>query len=161
MQLPEPLTGKTRTLEEISEGASATLVMFICNHCPFVKLLKGKGFSPSMQDSIFTVTLPLQCSRMWRTKEKLAHHAEGMVDLAKDYQSRGLATVAISPNSVKTHPQDGPEEMAADAQTFGKPPYASLQVAMGLQLVMPHSVHGFASCQHRRHSMIVEEHACP
>ncbi|CAK0780999.1 hypothetical protein CVIRNUC_005250 [Coccomyxa viridis] len=88
-QLPEPVTGKIRTLEEISEGASATLVMFICNHCPFVKLLK-----------------------------------EGMVNLAKDYQSRGLATVAISSNSVKTHPQDGPEEMAADAQAFGYPfPY--------------------------------------
>ncbi len=36
MQLPEPVTGKIRTLEEISEGASATLIMFLCNHCPFV-----------------------------------------------------------------------------------------------------------------------------
>ena len=41
MQLLEPLTGQDRTLDEISAGASATLVMFICNHCPFVKLLKG------------------------------------------------------------------------------------------------------------------------
>jgi len=41
MQLPEPLTGKTHTLEEISQGAAATLVMWISNHCPFVKLLKG------------------------------------------------------------------------------------------------------------------------
>ena len=50
------------------------------------------------------------------------YHAEGVVDLAKDYQSKGVAMVAISSNSVKTHPQDGPEEMASDAQTFGKPP---------------------------------------
>lgn len=41
MQLSEPLIGKTRTLEDISKGAAATLVMFVCNHCPFVKLLKG------------------------------------------------------------------------------------------------------------------------
>ena len=38
MQLPEPLTGKTVSLEE-SKGAKATLVMFICNHCPFVSSL--------------------------------------------------------------------------------------------------------------------------
>ena len=45
VQLPEPLTGQDRTLDEISAGASATLVMFISNHCPFVKLLKGVVFS--------------------------------------------------------------------------------------------------------------------
>lgn len=39
MQLPEPLTGKTVTLADVS-GSKATLVMFICNHCPFVVLLK-------------------------------------------------------------------------------------------------------------------------
>ena len=38
MQLPEPLTGKTVSLDE-SKGAKATLVMFICNHCPFVSSL--------------------------------------------------------------------------------------------------------------------------
>ena len=83
------------------------------------------------------------------------------MNLAKDYQSRGLATVAISSNSVKTHPQDGPEEMAADAQAFGKPPCSSLQVAMGSEHVMSHSVHGFTICDHRRHSISVREHACP
>ena len=46
-------------------------------------------------------------------------HAEGIASLAKDYQSRGVAVVAISSNSVKTHPQDGPDEMAADAKQFG------------------------------------------
>ncbi|XP_062099085.1 uncharacterized protein LOC133805004 [Humulus lupulus] len=38
-QLPEPLTGKVWTLEDF-ESYPALLVMFICNHCPFVKLLK-------------------------------------------------------------------------------------------------------------------------
>ena len=34
--LIEPLTGKIRTLGEL-RSAKGTLVMFICNHCPFVK----------------------------------------------------------------------------------------------------------------------------
>lgn len=34
-KLPEPLTGKTVGLNEI-KGKNGTLVMFICNHCPFV-----------------------------------------------------------------------------------------------------------------------------
>ena len=38
LQLPEPLTGKIVSLDE-SKGAKAILVMFICNHCPFVSLL--------------------------------------------------------------------------------------------------------------------------
>ncbi|CAN1234900.1 hypothetical protein LINPERPRIM_LOCUS4339 [Linum perenne] len=38
-QLPEPLTGKTWELEDF-ESHPGLLVMFICNHCPFVKHLK-------------------------------------------------------------------------------------------------------------------------
>lgn len=34
--LPEPLTGKMRSLKEL-KGEIATVVMFICNHCPYVK----------------------------------------------------------------------------------------------------------------------------
>jgi peroxiredoxin len=36
--LPEPATGKTVSLEDFS-GASALLVVFMCNHCPYVKHL--------------------------------------------------------------------------------------------------------------------------
>ncbi|CAI9115670.1 OLC1v1016645C2 [Oldenlandia corymbosa var. corymbosa] len=38
-ELPEPLTGKTWTLEDF-EAYPALLVIFICNHCPFVIHLK-------------------------------------------------------------------------------------------------------------------------
>ncbi|EYU17423.1 hypothetical protein ABFS82_03G088800 [Erythranthe guttata] len=38
-ELPEPLTGKTWKLDDF-EPYPALLVMFICNHCPFVKHLK-------------------------------------------------------------------------------------------------------------------------
>lgn len=84
MQLPEPLTGKQLSLDDVAKDAPALLVMFICNHCPFVVLLK-----------------------------------EAIVEVTKEYMERGLAAVAISSNSIKTHPQDGPEHMAADAKKFG------------------------------------------
>ena len=42
-----------------------------------------------------------------------------IVKLAKDYQPQGVAIAAISSNSVKTHPQDGPDQMAADAKQLG------------------------------------------
>lgn len=35
-RLPEPLTGKDRALADV-RGTRGTLVMFICNHCPYVK----------------------------------------------------------------------------------------------------------------------------
>ncbi|XP_057449966.1 uncharacterized protein LOC130741167 [Lotus japonicus] len=87
-QLPEPLTGKVWTLEDF-EAHPALLVMFVCNHCPFVIHLK-----------------------------------KDIVKLTKFYMKKGLAAIAISSNSVATHPQDGPEFMAEDAKLFDYPfPY--------------------------------------
>lgn len=43
-----------------------------------------------------------------------------LVQVASEYKAKGVATVAISSNSIQTHPQDGPEEMAKDAKEFGK-----------------------------------------
>ncbi|CAD6226098.1 unnamed protein product [Miscanthus lutarioriparius] len=81
-ELPEPLTGKLWTLDDF-EGNSALLVMFICNHCPFVKHLK-----------------------------------KDIAKLTSFYVEKGLGAVAISSNSVRTHPQDGPERMAEEAKLF-------------------------------------------
>ncbi|KAA8538310.1 hypothetical protein F0562_027867 [Nyssa sinensis] len=87
-QLPEPLTGKMWKLEDF-ESCPALLVMFICNHCPFVKHLK-----------------------------------KDIAKLSKFYMKKGLAVVAISSNSVATHPQDGPQFMAEEAKLFNYPfPY--------------------------------------
>lgn len=69
-QLLEPLTGKTVQLSSYAAGAPATLVMFICNHCPFVVHLKP-----------------------------------ALTELAKEYQEKGVKVLAISSNSVETHPQ--------------------------------------------------------
>jgi hypothetical protein len=46
LQLPEPLTGKTVKLSDFA-GKQALLVMFICNHCPYVVHLKGEGPGPA------------------------------------------------------------------------------------------------------------------
>lgn len=86
--LPEPLTGKMVSLSDV-RGSKATVVMIICNHCPFVIMLK-----------------------------------QAIVQLANDYKTKGVGFVAISSNSVETHPQDGPEKMAEDAKIQGYPfPY--------------------------------------
>eukprot|EP00884_Botryococcus_braunii_P017572 jgi/Botrbrau1/4499/Bobra.0220s0032.1 len=81
-KLLEPLTGKEWSLANFQ--GSPLLVMFICNHCPFVVLLK-----------------------------------EAIAALAREYQAKGFGVVAISSNSIITHPQDGPEKMAEDATKFG------------------------------------------
>ncbi|MDX1910773.1 MAG: thioredoxin family protein [Saprospiraceae bacterium] len=35
-ELPNPATGKTVGLRDVAAGAKATVVMFLCNHCPYV-----------------------------------------------------------------------------------------------------------------------------
>ncbi len=75
--------GRTVRLGEFA-AAKALVVMFLSNHCPFVK-----------------------------------HIQSGIVALARDYQPRGVAFVAIASNDVGTHPQDGPAEMVREAQAAG------------------------------------------
>jgi thiol-disulfide isomerase/thioredoxin len=64
--------------------APALLVMFICNHCPFVKYIRA-----------------------------------GLAQFARDYQTRGLATVAISSNDVASYPDDSPARMAKEKRAAG------------------------------------------
>lgn len=78
--LPDVVTGETITLERFA-GAPALLVMFICQHCPFVK-----------------------------------HVQEELARIGRDYGNQGVGVVAISANSVETHPQDSPEHLKAMAE---------------------------------------------
>jgi len=67
----------------------ATVVMFICNHCPFV-----------------------------------IHVNQGLVDLANDYRSKGVAFIAISSNDVENYPDDAPDKMRIVAKVLRYPfPY--------------------------------------
>ncbi len=85
-QLKNAVDGQVVALRDFQDEA-ALLVMFICNHCPYVQ-----------------------------------HVLSELGRVAADYTPRGLAVVAINSNSVRTHPQDGPEHMkklaGAEGWTF-------------------------------------------
>jgi peroxiredoxin len=76
-------TGKTVKLSDFS-SAPALLVVFMCNHCPYVK-----------------------------------HVAEGLAQLARDYQAKGVAVVGINSNDIAKYPDDGPAKMAAEVKSRG------------------------------------------
>ena len=75
--------GKTVALTDF-DRARALLVVFMCNHCPFVK-----------------------------------HILDDFVALAKEYQARGAAVVAINSNDVDSYPDDRPDLMAEVARGKG------------------------------------------
>lgn len=81
-QLADP-TGKHFSLASFKDKP-VLLVMFICNHCPYVKHLRG-----------------------------------GLVQLAHDYQPKGVGFVAINANDIATHPEDSPPRMAEEAKAAG------------------------------------------
>lgn len=80
--LPDVVTGKSISLETFA-GKSALLVMFICQHCPFVKHVQGE-----------------------------------LARLGQDYIPQNVGILAISSNSVQTHPQDAPEHLKEMAETL-------------------------------------------
>lgn len=73
--LKDTVSDKTLMLSELKSDI-ATVVIFICNHCPYVKHINSK-----------------------------------LVEIANEYQKKGIRFIAISSNSIETHPQDGPEFM--------------------------------------------------
>jgi len=80
--LPEPATGKTISLSDFK--AKPLLVVFICNHCPYV-----------------------------------LHIADKLVEIAREYQKKGVEFVAINSNDVANYPDDSPEKMPAMSERFG------------------------------------------
>lgn len=81
--LHDTVSGQQLSLNEL-KSEKATVIMFICNHCPFVK-----------------------------------HVDEGIVQLAKDYQEKGVSFIAISSNDIENYPQDRPELMKEEAEKEG------------------------------------------
>lgn len=81
--LPDVVSGQPISLTDFSDAA-ALLVVFMCQHCPFVK-----------------------------------HVEQELARLGQDYVPQGMSMVAISANSVQTHPQDDPEHLKAMAERLG------------------------------------------
>jgi len=82
-RLTDTVSEKTVSLSDLKD-APALVVMFICNHCPYVK-----------------------------------HIQEGMVQMARDLQAKGVAVVAISSNDARAYSQDGPTAMKSEARSAG------------------------------------------
>jgi len=87
-RLLDVVSGKHISFSDI-RGPQGTVVLFICNHCPYV-----------------------------------IHMRSALLKVAREYLDKGLGFVAISSNFIGTHPQDGPEQMKALAESDGFPfPY--------------------------------------
>ncbi len=86
--LPDTVTGTSVSSQSLL-GGPACVVVFICNHCPYV-----------------------------------VHIREELARFGRWCESLGVKVVAVSSNDVATYPQDGPEQMAAEARRVGYPfPY--------------------------------------
>lgn len=81
--LLDTVSGHSVELQK-AKGTKGTVIMFICNHCPFVK-----------------------------------HVNPEVVQLAKEYQSKGIGFVAISSNDVENYPDDAPHLMTENAREEG------------------------------------------
>lgn len=79
--LRDSVSEKLISLHEIKSD-KATVIMFICNHCPYVKLILDK-----------------------------------LVDVAKEYQAKGVSFVAINSNDIKNYPEDAPDQMKIIAKS--------------------------------------------
>ena len=86
--LPDAVSGKKMSLAQLKSN-KATVIMFICNHCPFVQ-----------------------------------HIQEKLVEVAKEYQAKGIQFIAINSNDIKNYPEDSPEKMKITAEELDYPfPY--------------------------------------
>ncbi len=87
-ELQDTVSGKICSLKTL-KSSIATVIMFICNHCPYVK-----------------------------------HVQMELIRLAKDYQTKEIAFIAISANDAENYPEDGPKEMTKLAKQLAYPfPY--------------------------------------
>jgi peroxiredoxin len=84
-QLPDTVSDKELTYTDI-RGEKGTVVIFICNHCPYV-----------------------------------IHVIHEIVNIAKEYMSKGIGFVAISSNDVENYPQDAPDKMKEHAKIWDFP----------------------------------------
>lgn len=86
--LLDVISEQPKKLSEL-KSERATVIMFICNHCPYVK-----------------------------------HVQPELIKLAKEYQPKGIAFIAINSNDVDAYPEDSPVKMKETAKRLNYPfPY--------------------------------------
>ncbi|MEL6778543.1 MAG: thioredoxin family protein [Cyanobacteria bacterium J06597_16] len=82
-ELEDVISGNPVSLDSF-KGKKGLLVMFICQHCPFV-----------------------------------IHVEKALGQIGQDYTTQDVGIIAISANSIESHPQDSPENMRKQAQRAG------------------------------------------
>lgn len=82
-KLLEPLSGEDKSLADFKD-AQALLVIFMCNHCPYV-----------------------------------IHLRNALAEFGRNYQTKGLAIVAINSNDTDNYPADSPEKMVEEINQTG------------------------------------------
>ncbi len=78
-------------------------------------VVSGKTVSPqdfTNPSGLLVMFICVHCPFVKHVEQELAR-------LGQDYQSQGLGIVAISANSIQTHPQDAPEHMKSQAEAYG------------------------------------------
>lgn len=87
-KLHDTVSGKILELQQLKSNI-ATVIMFISNHCPYVKHLRKQ-----------------------------------LVEVAKEYQTKGIRFIAICSNDTKRYPEDSPKRMTEVAKELHFPfPY--------------------------------------
>lgn len=81
--LPDVSTGTKVSLKEL-HSKIGTVIMFICNHCPYVK-----------------------------------HYNREIARLSSEYTKKGISFVAISSNDAGSFPDDSPEMLKKQAESYG------------------------------------------
>lgn len=81
--LEDVVSGKALSLETF-QGKKGLLIMFICQHCPFV-----------------------------------IHVEQELSRIGQEYVPQGVGILAISANSIETHPQDSPDNLRAQVKRAG------------------------------------------
>lgn len=82
-ELIDTRTQKVVSLDEVKSD-KATVVMFICNHCPYVK-----------------------------------HILKKVIEVANQYQQKGVSFIAINSNDITHYPSDSPDNMQKLAERNG------------------------------------------
>ncbi len=80
--LPDP-AGKQYSLTDLRVD-KGLLVVFMCNHCPYVIHIRNK-----------------------------------LVEKGRAFQEQGITVVGINSNDFNVHPDDSPENMTIDVETYG------------------------------------------
>jgi peroxiredoxin len=79
----DTVSGKNLRLKDM-QSDKATVIMFLCNHCPYVLYVNA-----------------------------------AIVDLAREYQAKGVSFIGISSNDVVNYPADAPDLMTIQAKAVG------------------------------------------